>query len=313
MTKQEHAPLTGKALHAAIERAQQVWLERMKLEQRAMSGAEYDWCQLVPGARPARPLNCYSALALAEKGMAVFPCKPNDKIPITKNGCLNASTDAAVITAWWSKEPKANIGLATGDQSGVLVLDVDCKPDRDGPASLALLVQKYGPLPATTVVNTPSGGRHYYFKHPAGVELRSTHDKYGLGIDTRADGGYVLVPPSSIDGRFYEYSGTETLADLPVWLAAPPPRSASASGTTDDEWAELASGITDGGRNDALAKLCGRFIGFGMSARETLEHLRSWNERNKPPLDDKRLITCVKNIAVREIEKLKGNKNDRHN
>ena len=55
-----------------------------------------------------------AAIEYAKKGFAVFPLKYRDKVPLTRNGCKDATTDAAQIKAWWQKYPNANIGLATG-------------------------------------------------------------------------------------------------------------------------------------------------------------------------------------------------------
>src|SRR5262245_12781302 len=66
-----------------------------------------------------------SALALAEKGLHVFPCQPRDKRPATTNGVKAATTDPDTIRQWWQRDPQLNIGIATGKPSGVFVLDVD--------------------------------------------------------------------------------------------------------------------------------------------------------------------------------------------
>lgn len=58
-----------------------------------------------------------AAIEYAKKGFAVFPLKYRDKVPLTRNGCKDATTDAAQIKAWWQKYPNANIGLATGSVS----------------------------------------------------------------------------------------------------------------------------------------------------------------------------------------------------
>ena len=73
-----------------------------------------------------------AAIEYAKKGFAVFPLKYRDKVPLTRNGCKDATTDAAQIKAWWQKYPNANIGLATGSVSqNSLVLrnrhDIDSK------------------------------------------------------------------------------------------------------------------------------------------------------------------------------------------
>ena len=117
----------------------------------------------------------------------MFPCE--GKRPLTEHGFKDATTDPRRIHMWWSRWPQANIGMPTGERSGVFVLDVDDL------GALAELEAQIGKLPATWTVRTPSGGLHLYFQHVEGV----TNSPGGLpnGIDVRGQGGYVLVPPSS--------------------------------------------------------------------------------------------------------------------
>lgn len=131
-----------------------------------------------------------AALALAERGLRVFPLKAGSKHPpLIKDFPTNATTDAAQIRAWWTKWPDANVGVSTND---LLVLDVD--PKRGGLASLAALEAENGPLPATFRVRTPSGGLHLYFaaKSPVACSV----NRVAPGIDVRGHGGYVVGPGS---------------------------------------------------------------------------------------------------------------------
>ncbi len=81
-----------------------------------------------------------------------------------------ASADPAVIGGWWRKWPSARVGIATGEGSGVIVLDVD--PRSGGHAALAELQRSHGMLPATLTATTPSGGEHRYYLHPGGGSRR---------------------------------------------------------------------------------------------------------------------------------------------
>ena len=158
------------------------------------------------------------ALALAAKGKPVFPCN-FDKKPITPNGFKAATTDTQVITKWWTGHPQANIAMPTGVTSGVVVLDVDMDEGKkvDGEKSLAELVSQHDPLPPTLTVKTPRGGRHIYYQHPGGKVPCST-SKLGAGLDVRADGGYVLLPPSKTARGCYEYANRGAVAPAPDWL-----------------------------------------------------------------------------------------------
>jgi hypothetical protein len=53
-------------------------------------------------------------------------------------------------------------------------------------------------------VTTPSGGRHYYFRQPAGMTIPNSTSKLARGVDVRGAGGFVVVPGAHrADGRQY--------------------------------------------------------------------------------------------------------------
>ncbi len=106
-----------------------------------------------------------AALAYAARGWPVFPCEPGNKKPLTAHGFKNASTDAATIEEWWARCPGANVAIATGEASGLYVVDEDA----GGADTIAAL-----DLPPTRTVWTPTGGRHYYFRLPEGPSLGNT-------------------------------------------------------------------------------------------------------------------------------------------
>jgi hypothetical protein len=94
-----------------------------------------------------------SALTLARNGMSVFPCRVRDKRPATANGCTDATRDLDQIRAWWQQDENFNIGIATGDKSGVFVLDID---NEDGFVALA----KMGVMPDTVSAVTQNCADH---------------------------------------------------------------------------------------------------------------------------------------------------------
>ena len=96
--------------------------------------------------------------------LAIFPLK--GKIPLTAHGCKDATRDRDQVESWWAQYPSANIGIATGEINGLLVIDVDVKHDQGkyGDESLKALESELGELPETWVAITGSGGLHYYFR-----------------------------------------------------------------------------------------------------------------------------------------------------
>jgi hypothetical protein len=140
-----------------------------------------------------------AALDYARRGWPVFPCRPGGKVPATPHGCKDATTDLDQITAWWWRNPDANIGIATGTP-GPDVLDVDTKNGAPGYATLNRLTRAGLVAGAHRLVRTPSGGLHLYYAGSG--QGNGTLAKHG--IDFRGAGGYVLAPPSTLDGNAYE-------------------------------------------------------------------------------------------------------------
>jgi hypothetical protein len=138
------------------------------------------------------------ALGLAGFGWPVFPCLPGQKVPATEHGFRDASVDPDQIRRWFTHHPDRNLAIATG-APGPDVLDVDVHASGDGFLAYHTLARAGLIDGAATVIRTPSGGLHVYF---AGSAQRCGRLP-GCHLDFRAAGGYVLVPPSRIDGEPY--------------------------------------------------------------------------------------------------------------
>jgi hypothetical protein len=165
------------------------------------------------GSGPLSPLG-QQALEWA-RYRKVFPCWPRGKPPMIKGGFLKATQDPALVHQWWTQWPKANIGLPTGHENGIIVVDPDGK---EGERLLALVEKKFGKLPPTVEIETGKG-RHLIFKLPesCGRIPCSKAD----GLDIRADGGYVIAPPSIHEnGKTYAFAKDRPgqLALAPLWL-----------------------------------------------------------------------------------------------
>jgi hypothetical protein len=115
-----------------------------------------------------------------------------------------------------------NVGIVTGEASGVFVVETDTADGHgegvDGAAELAKLEAKHGGLPATREAISPSGSVHRYFKHP-GFKIKNSASLIGPGIDVRGDGGMVVGPPSVKLGKgVYSWRNDLPIADAPPWL-----------------------------------------------------------------------------------------------
>ena len=164
------------------------------------------------------------ALKYASKGWPVIPLKPDPdktddpshKVPRTKNGLTDASTDTKQIDAWWGRWPEAGIGVITGAVSGLVVIDLDENDGKNGIAHWADLTagQK---MPKTLTATTARGGLHLVFRHPGGEHrVKNSTGKLAPGVDVRGDGGYIAAPP--VDGR--TWGNRSPVAALPEWLQA---------------------------------------------------------------------------------------------
>jgi hypothetical protein len=140
------------------------------------------------------------ALAFAARGLPVLPCQPGRKTPATRHGVRDATTDREQITAWFGRHPDWNLAIATG-APGPDVLDVDEHGEAGNGYAAFRQLRTAGLLDgARAYVRTPSGGLHAYF---TGTGQRNGHLP-GHHLDFRSHGGYVLTPPSRIDGKPYQ-------------------------------------------------------------------------------------------------------------
>jgi hypothetical protein len=161
-----------------------------------------------------------AALAYAKRGWRVIPvyspngsgcsckeinCESPGKHPRNAHGLKEATIDEEQIKRWWQRWPDANVGIATGAASGLVVLDVD--PRHGGDKTLEALQEKYGGLPDTVIARTGGGGWHFFFKHPGFyVKCDNRGELLGAGIDIKGAGGYIVAPPSlHASGRRYEW------------------------------------------------------------------------------------------------------------
>ena len=175
-----------------------------------------------------------ASLAYAARGWRVMPlagvvqgrctcraairCPSPGKHPLLRRWVEQASTDHSQIRHWWQHQPHANVGIATGGASGLVVVDVD--PRHGGDIAWEEILAHYGALPTSPQVLTGGGGSHDYFwcaEALAGIDLAH-------GIQFQAEGRLVVAPPSlHASGRQYTWEASHDpedvpLAPLPAWI-----------------------------------------------------------------------------------------------
>jgi hypothetical protein len=231
----------------------------------------------------------------------VFPA--NGKRPLVEHGLHDATTDPDQIHQWWERWPDANVAVRTGRESGLVVIDAD---GEEGHASLRGLEREHGELPRTLSTVTPRLGGHRYFAHPGG-EVRSSAGRLGEGLDVRADGAYIVVPPSvGGNGRSYEVDEAAPVAPLPQWLEGlltGAPSGPDPAGSADP----VGEAIPKGERDATLASLAGSMRRRGMGHEEILAALRVTNrERCKPPKLDRDLERIATSVGRYEPADVRG-------
>ena len=137
-----------------------------------------------------------AALQYAARGWDVFPCKPRSKVPLIKwkDG---ATQDTVQMHAWWARWPEANVAIATGLRSGIAVIDLDSLE------GFKAFSAAFPDLLDTYVVQTgrAGGGLHLYFQL-----TRAQRSIKSTGVELKADGSYVLAPPSIHDKTGQPYT-----------------------------------------------------------------------------------------------------------
>jgi len=231
------------------------------------------------------------------KGRKIFPCKPNRKRPLTPRGYKDASSDVGVIETWWSNHPDANIGLCTGKDANLIVVDIDVKSNAGGMESLQKLEAEFGKLD-TLVATTPSGGLHYYFAFPQEAKTIKCMVALRKGIDIRADGGYVVAPGSSIDDKLYEFEDIDKeIVELPLWLLELLTNKETNNSSFDV--VETVLGVSEGSRNVTLFKLSSSLRGRGVDYEDAKEQVLSANNNCNPPLPITEALKCLNNAYKR--------------
>lgn len=200
-------------------------------------------------------------------------CPSAGKHPRIGEWTKQATTNARQIEQWWTEYPRSNVGIATGAESGITVLDID--PKSGGKASMEQIIAEHGKLERGLIVETGSGGWHYYFKHSGGYHgnLQGSGTQaspLGAGLDFRGDGGMVVAPPSiHVSGGAYKWLSRAFLPDMPAWLSAklaehrrPEPKPAPSFEVPEDGM------IPEGLRHRTLIAWAGalRNRGFGFAA-----------------------------------------------
>lgn len=189
-----------------------------------------------------------------------------------------------------------NVAIKCGTEleekgSGKFLGVIDIDPRNGG--NLADIEKKYGQLPETFVVKTPSGGYHYYYYSDRPIQKC----KLQTGVDFQGHGSYVLTIGSRLANGIYECVIDDPIAKIPDALGHFVDKKSGASVVDLSDWRDEGK-IVSGGRNDYLTKMGGMMRRGGANVDEILHTLRVMNQsRCEPPLPEKEVSTIAKSVA----------------
>ena len=251
-----------------------------------------------------------SALAYAEKGYKVFPCCWPDengkcacgnkgkshqagKSPVYKKGLMEhglteATSDPEQIRKWWTRWPNANIGMAT---AGRVVADFD--KGKSGKEGRSALEAEYGKLPSTLTHRTGGGGLHYIYDNLTDEKVISVN---GLrdGVDRKADGGYIIMPPSLHPSQNrYEALNEEQIAPSPEWLM-------KLEKPSEKGAIKALDGVPEGERDIGLYKYACRLFGKGLTRDEVEPLVALAGSRCDPSFSEEDCLRKVKSASKYE-------------
>lgn len=240
-----------------------------------------------------------TALEYLERGWSVIPISARTKIPpvgMPWHMYQERLPTKEEVDAWWTMYPDANIAIITGSISGLVVVDVEKRS-----LELQYLQHNY---PTPYEVLTGGGGRHLIYSYPRTGERVSNFINKKEGVDLRAEGGYVIAPPSyHPSGRRYEWLRTGS-GRPPEYSSAITERygrgaaTERSNGIKNEKWlTEIMQGVEEGGRHDAAARLAGYWLSKGIPADVTTEMLLDWNTKNSPPIESSEIARTVKSVA----------------
>lgn len=267
------------------------------------------------------------ALQLANKGFKLIPCK--EKIPIIKKWQFNATNNRDKIKELWSNN-HYNIGILTGaDANNLVIIDCDVKEEVNGINNfLEFLNRENIELPKTLMATSGRGGKHYYFRSKSS-NIKNGINVFDKGIDIRANGGFIIAPPSlHSNGNYYKWDNDYDIADLPQSLEnlllqdKPKEKTKNTKEKKKNcidikRYSEIAN-IKTGERNDTLFRLASKLIDSGLCYSAILDAINTENEcKCIEPLtkeEVKSLVNssykykCEENISNGSISKIFGGK-----
>lgn len=240
------------------------------------------------------------ALHYQSLGLTVIPAG-KDKVSLIKwKPYQNRISTVEEIKQWWTQWPDANIAIVTGKNAGIVALDLDKKHNRSS---------KEFEIPKTACAKSGGGGEHFFLKHP-GIYVKSDDAISGLGVDSKGDGGYIILAPSvNESGGKYEwivpFTSKDELAEMPDWFKKlttgdnGKQKNKVKKNEKEKKWLKGKDGVLEGERNGTAASMAGKILSTtAPELWESLgwEQLQIWNTKNPEPITETELRTTWESI-----------------
>ena len=241
------------------------------------------------------------ALYWASRGFCVFPLCKNSKVPATKNGFHDATTNEEQIRGWFTNS-HFNIGIRTGRQSGFNIVDIDIKNGLDGYKSLERRFGKEFLLPDNSLLfKTASGGWHIPVKWSPDIDVSNGANVLGLdGVDLRGNGGYFVAAPSKriIEGETKHYRVNNH--ELPItehygWITELLTDFKHSKSQTTFNPSLAMKGINQGSRNNTLFSYARHLFAKGLDLGLVMGFVLEAAHRCSPSLPESEARTIVQN------------------
>jgi hypothetical protein len=205
-----------------------------------------------------------TVLRYAVTGLSVFPVSAAKK-PLVAHWRADATSDSATIEAWLQKW--ANCDFAWALPANVVVVDIDVKHGRRGYDDFQRLAGCDARAVATPMATTPSGGAQLFYA--ALKPYKNAVAIAGTGIDTRCEGGYVVLPMPGNGREWQRPLLGAPLVPAPTWLDAAlrpaPSLRAPLTPPPSDIWAQRQA-------QAQLDRACARIAGAACGAQDATRH-----------------------------------------
>ena len=268
------------------------------------------------------------ALDYADRGLSVVPvhsvlsdggcscgsakCSSPGKHPrFAWQGKENKPMTKKALRDLWDRYPDSNVGIVTGEVSGILVVDID---GEEGMTSLKDL--GFDPHNQRTPrVRSGGNGLHLYYRYQKLPGI-STRANIIHKVDIRTDGGMIVAPPSvHLSGNEYKWIEDFDIADLdPIefdtsWIDFDE-MGGKLYVLNESKFTKALRGVSEGMRNDTCAQLAGHFFQVGLLLDEVTVLIENWNEQNDPPMSHRDLEICIHSIARKDSKPDYGTKEE---